>query len=119
MVFFRARMPSAMKKSKVPVSSTTEAGKKKNKVGKCCTQKNMSFLAQGPFKGPKNDKPMKAKEVDKNVRFLVKCKFSSGEAKEEGFKGGRQGSQDGNWQWRSCKGNWLYAYYAGLKKTYI
>jgi len=40
-------MPSAMKKSKVPVSSTAEAGKKKNKA---------------PFKGPKNDKPMKAKE---------------------------------------------------------
>jgi len=40
-------MPSAMKKSKVPVSSTAEAGKKKNKA---------------PFKGPKNEKPMKAKE---------------------------------------------------------
>ena len=70
-------MPSAMKKSKVPVSSTTEAGKKKNKVGKCCTKKTYFsfFLAQGPFKGPKNDKPMKAKEVEKNVRILVKCKF--------------------------------------------
>jgi len=40
-------MPSAMKKSKVPVSGTAEGGKKKNKV---------------PFKGPKNDKPTKAKE---------------------------------------------------------
>jgi len=41
-------MPSAMKKSKVPVKATADAGKKKN--------------AKGPLKGPKNDKPMKAKE---------------------------------------------------------
>jgi len=40
-------MPSAMKKSKAPVSSSAEAGKKNNKV---------------PFKGTKKDKPMKAKE---------------------------------------------------------
>ena len=48
---------------------------------------------------------MKAKEVEQIVRVLVKCEFIPGEAKEEDFKGGGQGSQDGNWQWRSCKGN--------------
>ena len=47
---------------------------------------------------------MKAKEVEQIVRVLVKCEFIPGEAKEEAFKGGGQGSQDGNWQWRSCKG---------------
>jgi len=60
-------MPSALKKSKAPVSTTGEAGKKKNK---------------GPVKGPKNDKPMKAakeerpkkkvsKEADKAARMAI------------------------------------------------
>merc|ERR1711934_291161 len=68
-------MPSAMKKSKAPVSSTAEAGKKKNKV---------------PFKGTKKDKPMKAKEerpkkkVSKDADKAARMAIGSGDlAKDE------------------------------------
>jgi len=64
-----------MKKSKAPVSSTAEAGKKKNKV---------------PFKGTKKDKPMKAKEerpkkkVSKDADKAARMAIGSGDlAKDE------------------------------------
>ena len=68
-----------------------------------------SNLSQAPFKGPRNDKPMKAKAKEvvlwcQAKPFQLTTFLISGEAKKSVDKGGRQGCQDGDWQWRLGKG---------------
>ena len=68
-------MPSAMKKSIAPpVTSSAEKGKKKNKV---CRYQDIKIMMHRKLisvihtftQGPKNDKPMKAKEVEKKSKI--------------------------------------------------